>query len=219
MFAGTPVLDRSFTGYDEALEWWDTERAAVLATVRQTSALGMARSAWLAEAAAYPLRLRGHIRELEDNSTAGIEAARCHDDRAALARLNAAIGESRWRRGEWDGAIEHTRIAAELFGELGNGLWSALMTKALAVIHLDAGRPVEAVAAARRAKTTMDELDTASVGEGIVQQISIESMPGVALAPCGEFDEAFARLRRAEGVDGDEFGRGYVLHRLGTAHR
>ncbi|WP_338600797.1 tetratricopeptide repeat protein [Saccharopolyspora sp. SCSIO 74807] len=214
-------LNCSFADYDEALAWWDAEHAGVLATIRQTTALGMPRAGWLANAATYPMRLRGLISELKTSSTAGIEAARQNDDRPALARLHADLSEACWRLRELDRASENARIAAGLFEALGERMWTAITSCGSALMCLDAQQYADAVTSARHAKRILDELG--GTGEAVpeslaTQQLTTDSLLGVALAHCGEFDEAFPLLRRALELDWDEFGRGYVLHRLATAH-
>ena len=54
-------LWRDFATYEEVLAWWDAEYTSVLATIRQTAALGMPRNPWLAHAATYLFKLRGLI--------------------------------------------------------------------------------------------------------------------------------------------------------------
>ena len=200
-------LSRAFATYEEALAWWDSEHASVLAAIRQAVTIGMPRGPWLAHVAAYPFKLRGLIDEMRASSADGLKGARKNGDRPAQARLLGDLGTAHFFRREFDAAIRYTQSAAELFAELGEHRWEAIMHAGLGEIFLELERYTDAATSARHALQIQHEWPPA------------EAVLGLALAHLGEFTEAFAHLQCSLDLTPNEFTQGYALTNLGTAYR
>lgn len=201
------ALWRDFPTYEEALAWWDSEYPCVLATIRQASALGMSRAAWLAHVAAYPFKLRGLIDEFHASSTAGLRVAEAQEDDPARARLLFHLGEAHHFLGEFDVGSHYMRQAADLFSALGERWWEALAHNVQGETFLEQELYAEAAASVRRALELADDLKGAP------------AVLGLALAHLGDFDAAFSYLRYSLDTSGsDGFATGYTLHALGIAH-
>lgn len=220
-------LKCEFASDEEALAWWDAEHTNVLATIRQTSALGMYRAPWLAYAATYPFKLRGLIKQLKTASTAGLEAAQRNEDQAAQARLHGDLAQAFQYLQRFDQAAESARISGELFDKLGEPMFSAIKRRQVAIVYLDSGDYTAAVEYARKAKEQMAYLEISLAEESNVvtepgilinESAATDGALGVALAHCGEFDEAFLLLHRALERCYDDFAQGFNLHRLGAAY-
>ncbi|MEV5539650.1 tetratricopeptide repeat protein [Saccharopolyspora shandongensis] len=206
-------LRRDFATYDEGVSWWDAEHTSVLATIRQAVTLGMTRGPWLAHIATYPFKLRGQIDALKASSTDGFKGAQETSDRPAQARLLMDLGTAHVFRGEFNAAIHYQQAAAQLFAELGEHHWEAMMQVILGETFLDLERYSDAADSARNALRMHDNSDIQIIDPG-----AADAVLGRALAHLGDFSGAFAHLHRSLEINSDPFGRGYALTNLGTAY-
>ncbi|EQD87639.1 ATP-binding protein [Saccharopolyspora erythraea] len=205
-------LWRDFATYEQALGWWDAEHANVLSVIRQAVALRLPRGPWLAHAATFPFKLRGLVEEMEVSSADGVAGAQGSGDRPLQARLLSDLSTAYLFRGEFDASIRCRQSAAELFAELGEHQWEALMHAVLGETFLEMERYADAAASAREALRMQGSAHGKVIDPG-----GADAVLGLALAHLGEFSEAFPPLHRAFAV-ADQFGQGYALTNLGSAH-
>ncbi|MFI0464477.1 ATP-binding protein [Saccharopolyspora sp. 5N102] len=207
-------LGRGFATNEEALAWWDAEHNSVLATIRQAVTLRLPRGPWLAHVATYLFKLRGLIDELKASSTDGLNGAKENADRPAQARTLMDLGTAHHFRGELDAAVRYHQSAVELFAELGEHHWEALMHVILGETFLGLERYVDAAASARAALRMQDNSDA----QVIIDPGAADAVLGHALACLDDFTAAFAHLHRSLETSSDQFLQGYTLGYLGSAY-
>ncbi|WP_405583847.1 AfsR/SARP family transcriptional regulator [Streptomyces sp. NBC_01092] len=203
-----------FTGYDQALEWCETERRNLVAAVHRAAAARRAGIAWRLTSALWGyFHLRGHPHDWLDTARTAHDAARAAHDRTGEAWSHSDLAAALTAAGRSDEAVDHLRQAIVRHRELGDRQGGHQAVADLGPAHLRSGRPHRAVEYTRRA-LAVSRVRGHAWGEGI------------ALADLGDayrhlhrFDDAVDCLQRALVVlraAGNSWFEGIALDRLGT---
>ena len=110
--------------HEQALTWFQSEHAVLLAALRQ--ATGFDTHIWhLAWALVSFFEYQGHWRDWRDSQIAALEAAQRLSDRWAQAVSHHLLGRAFIQLGRYDQARIHLQYALDLFGELGDQIGQA----------------------------------------------------------------------------------------------
>lgn len=179
---GHPV---TFAGYDDALAWYEVERAALPAVCDLAARTGLSTAAW-----ELPWRMWGFFQVRKYSSDwvhthrTGLDAARGAGDRYGEARMHNGLGGAYvWLR-RLDEAVEHFREALRLFREVGDRWGEGSALGNLGDAHLVAGRFAESVGYSTRALAIFGETGN-------------PYMLGVALGNLGEAHLGLHRYEQA----------------------
>ncbi|MGM1060654.1 tetratricopeptide repeat protein [Saccharothrix sp. Mg75] len=200
-----------FADLDEALEWFDAERACLVAAVVEAAITGEhQRAARLGTALAVYLTWRWY---LSDHLTvaAHAQASSTHLDRGTWANCTVILANALSRNRRFDEAIALQVQAAESYRALGDRSGEAATWTNLGNALLNLRRIREAVAAHARAR----ELYLA-IGDRHSEAIALNNL-GLALHESQRLDEAIAVLEQAGDLHravGDR--RGEMIARTGA---
>ena len=148
---GPGVTPESPLGYGDALAWFATERAVLLAAVDAAGG-GFDSHAWmLSWTVAEFLARRGHWHDLEAVGNAALAAARRLVDPMAEARAHRFLGHAYRSLGRLDEAKDQLRQALDVFAQLGHQVGQAHSHIGLAEASSVQGRHREAITHARQA--------------------------------------------------------------------
>ncbi|WP_037870346.1 AfsR/SARP family transcriptional regulator [Streptomyces sp. NRRL S-813] len=208
----------AFTGYDQALEWCETERANLVSAVHRAAACGHPGIAWRLPAALWGFfYLRSHLHDWLDTAQTGVAAADSIHDCEGLARLIQERANVLGELGRYDEAIADYRQVLIHYRELGDTVGRSQAVGNLGNAYLQSGRLDKAVEYLRRA-LAMDRYLGRTWGVGI----ALANL-GDAYQRLGRFDEATDCLKEALSVlrtSGNRWVEGVTLDILGTvAHR
>ncbi len=168
-----------------ALDWLETERANLMASVRRAGKAGFPAAAWQLVDAMWPLFVRRKY--YEDSRAAhaeGLAAARSCDDRAAAARMLTSGGLGELGSGEYARALDMFEQAARLLRETGDALGVARTLNYRGLAHQRLGRLPEATRAFRQAAE-----DCPRLGDRRAGALARLNLADVSLA-LTHFDEA-----------------------------
>lgn len=141
-----------FTGYDQALEWCETERRNLVAAVHRAAAARRAGIAWRLTSALWGyFHLRGHPHDWLDTARTAHDAARAAHDRTGEAWSHSDLAAALTAAGRSDEAVDHLRQAIVRHRELGDRQGGHQAVADLGPAHLRSGRPHRAVEYTRRA--------------------------------------------------------------------
>ena len=148
---GPGVTPESPLGYGDALAWFATERAVLLAAVDAAGG-GFDSHAWmLSWTVAEFLARRGHWHDLEAVGNAALAAARRLVDPMAEARAHRFLGHAYRSLGRLDEAKDQLRQALDVFAQLDHQVGQAHSHIGLAEASSVQGRHREAITHARQA--------------------------------------------------------------------
>ncbi|WP_446045452.1 AfsR/SARP family transcriptional regulator [Streptomyces olivaceus] len=206
----------TFTTYDQALGWCETERPHLVAAVHQAVATGQTGIAWRLSAALWGFfNLRSHVHDWLGTSRTGLTAARAAHDRGGEAWSLQDVAGALMSMRRFDEAIDYFRQAMALHGELGDAAGRYQAVANLGNAYLESGRLDKAVEYSRRGLATSRILGNAW-GEGI----ALASL-GDAYQRLDRFDEAIDSLEQALTVlrtIGNRWFEGVTLDILGTVN-
>lgn len=200
----------------DPLSWYDRERAALVAGVRQAAKAGFAELCWSLASSAVPLfESRVYLDDWRETHDIALAASRkAHNVRGQAAMLYS-IGSLHMMQQRLSPAEQELTSAAKLFRDIGDDQGVALVTRHIAYLDRLAGRLddasshyVQALATFRRAG---DQIATAYVLHGLAQVKLDANDPDHAkelLAEALRLSRA-ARCARIEAQ---------VLHRMGETH-
>jgi DNA-binding SARP family transcriptional activator len=206
----------AFSGAQEALAWYDSERANVLAATRQAAASGRHDIAWRLPV---PLFLvfdsRGAWADCIASHRVALDSARQAGNRRGeawvLNNLGLALGAT--RDSEGIGCLER---ALALRHEIGDRAGEAQAAGNLADTYTRVGRPEEAIELFGRARDLNRAVGN-SYGEGVAQ-----TNLGDALLDLGRAEEAIGPLEQAR-ITFAEIpyldGVGYACYNLGRCYQ
>ena len=211
---GDPV-PLSFSGTDDALSWYDDERANLVAATRQASASGLHETAWRLPAPLFGLvNARGNWTDLVTTHRIALDSARHEGNRRGEAWVLNTLGEALGMIGDSE-AIGCLEQALEISREAGDRRGESRAANNLADAYTRLGRTEEAIDLLRRALDLNRE-----VGHRYGEGVNLVNL-GDALLDLNRADEALDYLQQArrtfaeiEEVD----GAGYALWCLGRCY-
>jgi tetratricopeptide (TPR) repeat protein len=205
----------SFATAEEALAWYDDERANLVAATRQAAGSGLHEIAWRLPAPVFQMfSSRGNWADCIATSRIALESARQAGNRQGeawiLNNLGDALGFTRHSEG-----IDCLEQSLAIRREVGDRMGEAQSANNLADAYHWLGRTDEALELYRRAL----ELNRA-VGYRLGEGISLVNL-GWMLVDLGRAGEAIDYLRQAREAFAEidyVDGVGYALHILGRCH-
>jgi DNA-binding SARP family transcriptional activator len=205
----------SFATSEEALAWYDDERANLVAATRQAAGSGLHEIAWRLPAPLFQMfSSRGNWADCIATSRIALESARQAGNRQGeawiLNNLGDALGFTRHSEG-----IDCLEQSLAIRREVGDRMGEAQSANNLADAYHWLGRADEALELYRRAL----ELNRA-VGYRLGEGISLVNL-GWMLVDLGRAGEAIDYLRQAREAFAEidyVDGVGYALHILGRCH-
>jgi tetratricopeptide (TPR) repeat protein len=135
-----------------ALDWFEAERANLVAATRQAASLGLDAIAWQLPKALFRFfYLRKHWSDWQNTHTVGLAIARAAHNRPAEASILTNLGIAYSDLRCFEEAIDCQQQAHAICRELGNRSGEAAALANLGVIYNRLGRPDEAIDCARQA--------------------------------------------------------------------
>jgi DNA-binding SARP family transcriptional activator len=205
----------SFTGVDDALSWYDSERVNLVAVTRQASSAGLHEVAWRLPAPLFRIfEARGNWADLVTTHRVALDSARRIGNRQGEAWVLVNLGEALGIIGDSEG-IGCLEQALAISREAGDRSAESRAANNLAEVYTRLGRSEEAIDLLRRGL----ELSRAA-GRRFGEGVALVNL-GDALLDLDRADEALDYLQQArqifaevESVD----GAGYVLVSLGRCY-
>jgi DNA-binding SARP family transcriptional activator/Tfp pilus assembly protein PilF len=201
---------------DDPLAWYDRERAALVAGVRQAAQAGFVELCWSLASSAVPLfESRAYLDDWRETHDIALEAVRkAHDVRGEAVMLYH-LGSLHTTQLRFDQAFDELATAARLFAEVRDDQGIAHATFHLASIDRLTGRLDDAADRYQQAvavfRTSGDDVATASVLHGLAQVQLERSEPAEAMQLLSEALRLCQATRYAR-------LEAQVLHRLGEAY-
>jgi tetratricopeptide (TPR) repeat protein len=213
--ADDDVPPPGFATSEEALAWYDGERANVVAATRQAARTGLHGIAWRLPAPLFSLfNSRGNWADCIATSRTALESARQAGNRQGEAWILNLLGEALGQTRQAEG-IDCLERSLAIRREIGDRMGEAQAANNLADAYQRLGRTDEALDLYRRAL----ELNR-QVGDRFGEGIALGSL-GWTLLDLARAEEAIDYLRQAqnafEEIDYQD-GMGYALHILGRCY-
>ena len=210
---GQPPL--SFTGAEEALGWYDSERVNLVAATRQAAECGMHDLAWRLPAPLFIVfNSRHNWVDCIDTHRIALESARRAGNRQGEAWVLNNLGNALGRSSESEG-IGHLEQALAIRREIGDRMGEAQAANNLADAYEYLGRMDEAIGLLRRALDLNRDVGY-RYGEGVAL-----SDLGAALLGVNRAEDAIDSLQQARRAFAEVAytdGEGYVMHILGECY-
>ncbi len=213
--SGSGLSPLSFSAADDALAWYDDERANLVAATRQASSCGLHEIAWRLPAPLFGIfDTRHNWVDCIDTHRIALESARRAGNRQGEAWVLNNLGEALGMTHDSE-SIGHLEQALAIRHEIGDQTGEAQAANNLADAYQRLGRTEEALGALRRAL----ELNR-KVGYRFGEGIALVNL-GDVLLDLDRAEEAMdclqqARRTFAEVEDAD--GTGYSLYWLGRCY-
>jgi len=202
----------SFAGAEDALAWYDSERANVVAATRQASSSGLHEIAWRLPAPLFIVfNSRHNWADCIATHRIALDSARRAGNRQGEAWILNNLGDALGRIGDSEG-IGHLEQALAIRHEIGDAAGEAQAANNLADAYEHLGRTDEALELLQRALSLNQEIKD-PYGEGVAL-----SNLGAALLELNRTEEAIGELRRAHRVFAEVGyldGIGYASYILG----
>ena len=205
----------SFTGAEDALGWYDSERVNVVAATRQASECGMHDIAWRLPAPLFIVfNSRQNWVDCIGTHRIALESAKRAGNRQGEAWVLNNLGDALGRTNESEG-IGHLEQALAIRHEIGDRMGEAQAANNLADAYEHLGRMDEVIGLLRRAL----ELNR-DVGDRYGEGVALSNL-GAALLGVGRAEDGIDSLqqaRRAFAEVGYTDGEGYAMHILGECY-
>ena len=206
----------NLSDHDDALQWFTTERAVLLAAVEDADRTRLDAHVWqLAWGIADFLEMRGHVQDWIAVQTRAVAAARRAGDPAILGRMLVILGNAFWRVGRYDDAFGHLQEARDLFSNQADLTWHARTEQLLGGVLERQGRFRDALEHATRSLWL-----ARSAGDLDNQARALNSM-GWSHIQLGNYQQAVNHTQQAlehyAAVD-DRQGLAATWDSLGLAH-
>jgi tetratricopeptide (TPR) repeat protein len=207
----------AFTTHEQALAWFKTEWANLVAAVGQASDAGEYDIAWkLPLALAHFFEVDKPIADWIGVHHIGLAATRCLHDRLGEAWILADLGSVHWYFQQFDESLDCRRRSLAIVREIGFQWGAALMLCYLAYTLCKLGRFDEAVDNAQQALVSWRALGNQS-GEAF----ALNGL-GDALRGLQQHDQALAQHQRALAIQREidsRRGEGTTLRLLGLTYQ
>ena len=202
----------SFADVDDALSWYDRERANLVAATRQAAASGQHEIAWRLPAPLFTMfNRRGNWADCISTHRVALDSARQAGNRQGEAWVLNNLGEALGFTREAEG-IGHLERALTIRREIGDHQGEAQTANNLADAYVILGREDEALALLRRAL----ELNR-TVGYRYGEGVALNNL-GEAYLDLSRTEEAIDCFHRAQSTFAEinfPHGVGYALHNVG----
>jgi len=213
--AGTDPPPLAFAGVDDALAWYDSERANLVAATRQAAGSGLDEVAWRLPAPLFTMfNRRGNWADCIATHRVALESARRASNRPGEAWVLNNLGEALGFTRETEG-IAHLEQALMIRREIGDHKGEAQTANNLADAYVILGRKDEALDLLRRALELNRETGN-RYGEGV----ALNNL-GEAFLDLGRTEEAIDCFHRAHSTFAEikvPHGVGYALHNVGRSY-
>ena len=213
--AGTDPPPLAFAGVDDALAWYDSERANLVAATRQAAATGLHDIAWRLPAPLFSMfNRRGNWAECIATHHIALDSSRQAGNRPGEAWVLNNLGDALGVTRDPEGA-GHLERSLAIRREIGDRIGEAQAANNLADAYQALGRTEEAVELYRRALELNREIGY-RYGEGVAMVNLGSTLLDFDRAPEAigfllEAQRTFAELDHLEGA-------GYALHILGRCY-
>jgi DNA-binding SARP family transcriptional activator/Tfp pilus assembly protein PilF len=213
--AGTDPPPLAFAGVDDALAWYDSERANLVAATRQAAGSGLDEVAWRLPAPLFTMfNRRGNWADCIATHRVALESARRAGNRPGEAWVLNNLGEALGFTRETEG-IAHLEQALMIRREIGDHKGEAQTANNLADAYVILGRKDQALDLLRRALELNRETGN-PYGEGV----ALNNL-GEAFLDLGRTEEAIDCFHRAHSTFAEikvPHGVGYALHNVGRCY-
>jgi DNA-binding SARP family transcriptional activator len=213
--AGRGVVPESPADQKQALAWFESEHAVLLAALRQ--ATGFDTHIWqLAWVLASFFEYQGHWRDWRDSQNAALDASRRLSDKLAQAHSHRLLGAVSIQLSSYDHAHTHFKQALDLFRELGDNASQADTHIGLTSMLERQGLYQEALPHAQQALALSQ-----AAGHRAGQARALNAV-GWFHAQLGDHQQALVCCQEALDLQreiGDHFGEATTYDSLGYAHR
>ncbi|MEV7150079.1 tetratricopeptide repeat protein [Streptomyces sp. NPDC093084] len=210
------TLPERFPDQRAAADWFDRERAVLLAAVEQDVRRGDGGYGWrLAAVLELYLDRNGRWQQQRTVQTAAITAAQRGGDLTGQAHGHRALGFALSRLGQWDGADEHLHRALQLSEELRDTCGQARVHRYWAFVANRHGRHADALDHYRQA------LELYRSAGHLNAEGSVHNEVGWTYLLLGAYDKALEECGRSLAVHrktGDPNGEAAAWDSLGVAH-
>ncbi|MEU8929799.1 tetratricopeptide repeat protein [Streptomyces sp. NPDC048409] len=210
------TLPERFPDQRAAADWFDRERAVLLAAVEQDVRRGDGGYGWrLAAVLELYLDRNGRWQQQRTVQTAAITAAQRGGDLTGQAHGHRALGFALSRLGQWDGADEHLHRALRLSEELRDTCGQARVHRYWAFVANRHGRHTDALDHYRQA------LELYRSAGHLNAEGSVHNEVGWTYLLLGAYDKALEECGRSLAVHretGDPNGEAAAWDSLGVAH-
>jgi tetratricopeptide (TPR) repeat protein/transcriptional regulator with XRE-family HTH domain len=208
--AGNPAQSRV-----KAIEWFELERANLLAVIQQAMDSGQYSLAWKLPAAMWGfLYLRKPLADWVRSHDMGLAAARRDGDLYGEAWTLYSLGTAHWIAGQHDRAIEHYEQALIRWRRIDHQWGEAMTLNNLAAARSCGGQPAEALGDFRQALGIRRQIgDERGQVQTIINIAETHSRLGDFGMADRQLRDALAMCRRI----GYQYGQAMTLHDLGVA--
>jgi len=205
----------AFADVEDALGWYDSERANVVAATRQASACGLHEIAWRLPTPLFTVfNRRGNWADCITTHRIALESARHVGTRQGEGWVLNNLGEALEFAGLKEGT-GHLERALEIRHEIGDRWGEAQSSNNLADAYVAAGRMDEAFQLMRRARDLNREVGV-RYGEGVALNNLGEALLNIDRPQ--EAVESLMQARRTFAEANSLHGEGYALHNLGRCY-
>lgn len=215
--ADPAVHPRTFTDRDAALLWCDTERANLVAAVRDAAEHGLPEQCWnLAQCLWDFFNLRKHWADWIDTHGVALAAARSAGDRSAEGRMLITLGIGLREIRRHDEAVDCYQQALAIFRAIGDRSRQLPTLNNLGIAYFSQGRTDEGLSCYEQAAEIAREL-----GEVHSEAVLVNNI-GLVHADAGRFDVALERYLRALELRQqikDPYSEAILLNNIGEVYR
>ncbi|WP_394618158.1 BTAD domain-containing putative transcriptional regulator [Lentzea sp. JNUCC 0626] len=215
--ADPAVHPRSFADRDAALLWCDTERANLVAAIRDAAEHDLPEHSWsLAQCLWDFFNLRKHWADWLDTHGVALAAARSVGDRSAEGRMLITLGIALREVRRHDEAIDCYQQALAIFRATGDKSRQVPTLNNIGIVHMAEGRPEDALVSYEQSAEIASELGDLHTAAVLLNNI------GLLHADAGRFDVALARYLRALAIRQevkDPYSEGILLNNVGEVYR
>jgi DNA-binding SARP family transcriptional activator/Tfp pilus assembly protein PilF len=208
------VTPESPADQKQALAWFESEHAVLLAALRQ--ATGFDSHIWqLAWTLASYFEYQGHQRDWRDSQTMALEASRRLSDKQAQALSHALLGRALVQLSDYDYAGAHLQHALGMYGELGDNAGQAYAHHSLARMLERQGLYSEALPHVQEALALFK-----AAGNSIGRARALNAV-GWFHAQLGDYTQALDCCQQALDLQreiDDRFGQAETYDSLGYVH-